>query len=125
MKTKTIQLCEKMFPEMQRLPAFSTLGPADVLESEEFETVIKSYCESENIDLQNIEVNGFLKGFKKQNSQLVNQFIGDVLDFYFTHPDVLASLQNGRKTLFPNQRNLPEIDFDLVIPVFERMNDDE
>ncbi|NRP37544.1 hypothetical protein XMA121_000129 [Marinobacterium sp. xm-a-121] len=125
MKTKTIQLCEKMFPEMQRLPAFSALGAADVLESEELETALKSYCESANIDLQNIEVNWFLKGFKKQYSQLVNQFIADVLDFFFTHPDVLASLQNGRKTLFPNQRTLPEIDFDLVIPVFERMSDDE
>lgn len=111
-----------MFPEMLRLPAFSALAPEDFLESEELEAVLKAYCETENIDLQNVEVNFFLKGVRKQNSQLVNQFVADLMDFYFTHPDVLAFLQAGRKTLFPNQRTLPEIDFDLVMPVFERMS---
>lgn len=109
-----------MYPLSQRLPSFESLD----INLEQFEPslegLIESFIKEQHIELASIDVNDFLKLFKNKHPKEASELINSSLSLYFTHPTVLVEIQSGRKTLFPNYRSLPDIDFDLLIPVFER-----
>jgi hypothetical protein len=112
-------LC-KMYPASQKLPSFESLD----VDLEKFEpnteALISSLVSEHKIVLTCADVNDFLKLFKKKHPKEAGDLINASLSLYFTHPTVLIKIQSGRKTIYPNYRALPDIDFDLLIPVFER-----
>lgn len=70
-------------------------------------------------DFVSQDVNDVLKAIRRENPEVMNRFIVRSLEVYFSAPQVVSVLRNGATTLFPNQRILPDIDFDLLIPVVE------
>jgi hypothetical protein len=117
----TFKIYEKMFPESNGiLPAFVNINHSELIIDYEVESILGSLIVDEGIDLENIEINTFLKCFKKASYVIANDFITKAINFYFSHPHVLENIQNGRVTIFPNYRSLPDIDYDLLIPVIEK-----
>jgi len=114
-----VLLC-KMYPLSQRLPSFESLDVSLGLFESNTEVLISSLISEHQIEMATVDVNEFLKLFKKTHPKEAGDLINGSLSVYFTHPSVLIKIQSGRKTLFPNYRTLPDIDFDLLIPVFER-----
>lgn len=108
-----------MYPTGNRLLGFEQLNTAVDFDAELELSVVKAIKQLDN-NIDEFEINTLLKALKKIDMQSINQFIELSMEFYFTHPKVLESIQDGRQTLFPNARTLPEIDFDLLIPVFEQ-----
>ena len=114
-------LLNKMFPgePCSGLPSFSELG----LNSEQ-----EFSLSSVNVPLPALgrrsedeaDVNDILKELKSVDFEQVQHFISQALDFYFTHPKVLAILQKGHTPLYPHVRNLGDIDYDLLAPVLEK-----
>lgn len=114
-------LLNKMFPGGKKLPPFSDLKGANFIEKfSELDELLDKFVTDEGDNLEILNINDVIRGLKKNNSNLVLNFVQGALDFYFSHPKVLGIIQEGRETLFPNRRSLPDIDFDLLIPVFER-----
>ena len=60
------------------------------------------------------DVNDVLKRLRAQDYGLAQSFVSKALDVYFTHPDVISALSMGRTTLFPNERILEDIDYNLL-----------
>ncbi|MBA6257118.1 MULTISPECIES: hypothetical protein [unclassified Colwellia] len=114
-----VLLC-KMYPASQKLPSFESLDVNLELFEPNTEALITSLISELKIELTCVDVNDFLKLFKKKHPKEAGNLINTSLSLYFTHPTVLINIQSGRKTIFPNYRTLPDIDFDLLIPVFER-----
>lgn len=113
-------LLNKMFPgDMNTgIPSFSELDlnveknfrMADMrLITTELET-----CSDE------VDVNETLKELKAVNFEQVQRFIGQALELYFTHPKVVAVLQQGYTPLYPHVRSLDDINYDLLAPVLEK-----
>lgn len=106
-----------------KLPPFSELNISKIdLNQSILEFFIR---EASLVDLDKISINDFLSYMKKKDSSKVSEFINYSLDLYFTHPKVTSSIQNGRSVLFPHQRYLKDMDYDLLIPVFERGGENE
>ena len=121
MDSTTFKIYRKMFVKgADKLPAFDSIDTSSLVLNPQAESALNELIAEQGIDLQEIEINELLKRFKKVAFAVANQFIADAISFYFSHPQVLASLQQGRTTLFPNSRTLPDIDYDLLIPVMEK-----
>lgn len=120
MDKNVLKIYCKMFPETRGdLPAFSNIDTTGLLEKFDATQVINNLIADQKIDLDDIEINAFLKLFKKESYEIANGFIEVAISFYFSHPQVLSMLQGGRITLFPHYRAMPEINYDLLIPVVE------
>ncbi|SBS40443.1 hypothetical protein MSP8887_04388 [Marinomonas spartinae] len=119
MDSFSFSICLKMFPGKEKLPSFSAIDNLNFFFDADVENMISEYILDNAVDLNNIEINEFLKRLKKFNYILTNRLINDAIDYYFSHPAVLSSLQGDRVPLFPNYRSLPEINYDLLIPVIE------
>ena len=65
------------------------------------------------------DVNETIKRLRAIDASLAQALVETALDLYFTHPQVTSVLQQGRTTLFPHERSLDTIDYDLLEPVFE------
>lgn len=112
---------DKMFPSsMQGLPGYSLLESPYFVTHHQHVQLLNELVIAQHIDIEKIEVNQLLSAFKKYARQEATDFIEQATRMYFTHPQVLAVIQQGRVTLHPHQRVLPEIDFDLLIPVIEK-----
>lgn len=113
-------LLNKMFPgePSSGLPSFSAL---DLNSEQEFSPssvnlLLPVLGRSED----EADVNDILKELKSLDFEQAQLFISQALDFYFTHPKVLAVLQKGHTPLYPHVRNLGDIDYDLLAPVLEK-----
>lgn len=121
MNSITAKVYSKMFPQnMNDFPSFESIDTSDLFVKKEIEDCLINFVIDSAIDLDRIEINDFLKRFKRLCHIFANEFIDDAIRFYFSHPQVLSVIQNGRTTLFPHSRVLPDIDYDLLIPVFEK-----
>lgn len=110
-----------MFPLNDgNLPAFEELDTSDLIQNQAIEDLLNKLVIGRKIDLETIEINAFLTILKKEYYKIANDFITATIGYYFSHPQVLIKIQDGRKTLFPNPRVLPDINFDLLIPVMEK-----
>lgn len=101
-----------------RLPSFRSLDITEI----DLDSSVEEFFLNETsvINLEEVDVNHLLKSLKKKDNFKVSVFIDSAMELYFTHPLVTISIQNGRETLFPHQRALKDIDYDLLIPVFEK-----
>ena len=121
MDSITFKIYSKMFPGTGgTLPAFACIETSGVLVKKDTESLLNNLIAKQAIDIEKIEINAFLKLFKKMSYTIANKFISDAINYYFSHPQVLTTIQDGKSTLFPNYRSLPDIDYDLLIPVFEK-----
>ena len=113
-------LLDRMFPGggVQGLPSFSSLGePTTSMFVKEGNYNLDhalTVCLSQLHNLDNVDVNDVLKRLRAQDYGLAKSFVSKALDVYFTHPDVISALSMGRTTLFPNERILEDIDYDLL-----------
>ena len=114
------RVLEQMFPVgMKTLPSFASLTDVDL-------GWIDAFCEQfPEFDAQisndaSLDINEHLSTLKKLDNLASKKLIEESLRCYFSHPDVASKLNDGHRTLFPNYRTLPDIDYDLLIPVFER-----
>ena len=65
------------------------------------------------------DINAFLKLLRADHPDFAQKLTDKALSLYFTHPFVTAALQNGHSTLFPHERSLAAIDYDLLEQVYE------
>ena len=65
------------------------------------------------------DINALLKSLRADHPDFAQKLIDKALTLYFTHASVTAALQNGRSALFPHERSLAAIDYDLLEPVYE------
>ncbi len=65
------------------------------------------------------DINTLLKSLRANHPDFATKLTDKALSLYFTHPVVTAALQDGRSTLFPHERSLAAIDYDLLEQVYE------
>ena len=65
------------------------------------------------------DINVLLKLIRADHPDFAQKLADKALTLYFTNATVTALLQNGRSTLFPYERSLAMIDYDLLEPVYE------
>ena len=65
------------------------------------------------------DINELLKLVRADHPDFAQKLIDKALTLYFAHATVTAALQNGRTTLFPHERSLAAIDYDLLEQVYE------
>ena len=70
-------------------------------------------------DKSTSNINALLKLIRADHPEFAQKLTDKALTLYFTHATVTAALQNGRSTLFPHERSLAAIDYDLLEPVYE------
>ena len=66
------------------------------------------------------DINELLKSLRADHPDFAQKLADKALSLYFTHATVTTALQNGRGALFPHERSLAAIDYDLLIPVYEK-----
>ncbi|MEJ2744020.1 MAG: hypothetical protein P8176_16500 [Gammaproteobacteria bacterium] len=124
-RIKIINLLTRMFPGNadDRMPGFNELFEQielwlDGYEIEALDQLL-SLCNSEG---DAADVNELIKRMRRENPDLINRFLIQAIEVYFSNSKVISILKNGETTLFPHQKLLPNIDFDLLIPVLELDN---
>ena len=65
------------------------------------------------------DINAFLKLLRADHPDFAQKLTDKALSLYFTNPEITAALQNGHRTLFPHERSLAAIDYDLLEQVYE------
>ena len=65
------------------------------------------------------DINELLKSLRADHPDFAQKLADKALSLYFTHATVTTALQNGRGALFPHERSLAAIDYDLLEPVYE------
>lgn len=115
-------LLAAMFPgdPAHNVPGFAALGlDVDALGHPEAVQAVGRAL-SELPEAETAEVNEILRALRKTHHEVAQAFIDAALVAYFTAPDVIRALRGGPETLFPHSRTLPDIDYALLEPVFER-----
>lgn len=121
-------LLQRMYPGdgTTQMPAFEQLNadPSSFID--------QAYIDQINIqlsllssDLIKDDVNMIIKQLKTNIPEQMEHLIISSLTYYFTHLETVKTLRSGEETLFPNERQLPEFDFDLLTPVWQRHNGDK
>ncbi len=65
------------------------------------------------------DINELLKSLRADHPDFAQKLADKALSLYFTHATVTTALQDGRGALFPHERSLAAIDYDLLEPVYE------
>jgi hypothetical protein len=115
-------LLAAMFPgdPARKVPGFAALGlDAGALADSEMAQAVGRAL-SELPQTETAEVNEILRALRKSHPEAAQAFIDAALNAYFTSPEVIRALRSGPETLFPHAWTLPDIDYALLEPVFER-----
>lgn len=115
-------LLAAMFPgdPAHNVPGFAALGlNADVTsDAEVLRTMASALAELPQVEAT--DVNEILRSLRQSHYDMAQAFVDAALVAYFTAPEVIRALRCGPETLFPHARTLPEIDYALLEPLFER-----
>ena len=114
------ELIDRMIPfdSEKRMPCFSDiLTLNDILISKSQIKELQALLEHEDLPIKGSNIEGILKWLRKKNYSLVKDFEIKLLETYFSNPIIIEKLTGGSSTLFPHQKSLPEIDFELLEPV--------
>jgi len=115
-------LLAAMFPgdPERKIPGFSALGlTSGALGNLKLMQAI-DHALADQSPIETTEVNEILRALRKAYPETAQAFIDAALTAYFTAPEVIRVLRGGPDTLFPHARTLPDIDYTLLEPVFER-----
>jgi hypothetical protein len=111
-----------MFPgdAARKVPGFAALGldARALADSEMVHAIGRALDDLPQIETA--EVNEILRALRKLHPEVARDFIDAALVAYFTAPEVICAVRGGPETLFPHAWSLPDIDYALVEPVFER-----
>lgn len=123
-------LLDRMFPgdETRGLPRFSIAcaatgtetGPLLGLAPELLATLQAALAALPPEEAEAADVNIPLKALRKAAPEAAQAFTLAALDRYLSAPQVVRTLRGGPAVLFPHPRALPEIDYELLLPVMER-----
>lgn len=117
-----LPLLSSMFPGSKCVPGFSDLD-----ESIELAASIRNIDEAASayvlIRAQNsdLDINAIIKLMKLGKTFDVTDFLNSALEVYFSSTIVVSQLTNAPVPLFPNERVLSDIDYDLLEPVYIRI----
>jgi hypothetical protein len=115
-------LLAAMFPgdPARKVPGFAASGlDAGALGNSEMAQAMDRAL-SDLPQTQTAEVNEILRALRQSHPETAQAFIDAALVAYFTAPAVIRALRGGPETLFPHVWTLPDIDYTLLEPVFER-----
>ncbi len=115
-------LLAAMFPgdPARKVPGFAALG-LDAVALANPEVVYAVGCALSDLPrTETAKVNEILRALRKSHPEATHAFIDAALIAYFTAPKVIRALRGGPETLFPHSWTLPDIDYALLEPVFER-----
>ncbi len=116
------KLLAAMFPgdSERKAPGFAALGlNSGALDSSELVQAMDGAL-ADLPPIETAEVNEILRALRKSHPETTQAFIDAALTAYFTAPEVIRALRGEPDTLFPHARTLPDIDYTLLEPVFER-----
>jgi hypothetical protein len=122
LSSDSLALLYYMFPGNEIVPGF-----LDLDKKEELATSIRNIKEASSIYFivheQNpgLDINGILKLMKKDKKIDMTVFLDSALEVYFSSPEVVRSITRSPVPLFPNERVLPDFNYDLLEPVYMRM----
>lgn len=114
------ELFDKMIPSdvEKSLPNFSSiLSLEDISISQSYINELQLLLEQKNGLNEVDDINFLLTWLRKQNYSAVRELEKKLIEAYFSNPVVIEKLTGGESTLFPHQKILPEIDFELLEPV--------
>jgi len=77
---------------------------------------------STELVLGEADVNTDLRALRRLNPLLLEEILSKALEVYFSSPDVTTKITTTPSPLFPSQRVLPDINFELLIPVVDLGN---
>ncbi|MEM6577497.1 MAG: hypothetical protein AAF678_03320 [Pseudomonadota bacterium] len=115
-------LLDQMFPGDARrgMPRFSDVcDPVDGLLDFDRQSRLCSMLDAVDLS-QTDDINTVLRDLRQQDPDLMRGFIENALEAYFSAPEVMEAANGTPATLFPNARALPDIDYALLEPVYER-----
>lgn len=119
-------LLDRMFPgdDSRGLPRFSdacaATDPLLGLTPDLLATVQTALAALPPEEADAADVNLPLKALRKAAPEAAQAFTLAALDRYLSAPQVVRTLRGGPAVLFPHPRALPEIDYELLLPVMER-----
>jgi len=111
-----------MFPgdPASKAPSFAALGfDASTLDNLDLVQLLDCAL-SDFPQTKMTDINQLLSVLRNSHPQLIKEFIDAALVAYFTAPQVIIAIRGGPETLFPHVWPLPDIDYELLEPVFER-----
>ncbi|WP_415890291.1 hypothetical protein ACMXYV_02935 [Neptuniibacter sp. SY11_33] len=119
---EALELLDSLFPGNDRVPGFNQLEERSKLASsiKYLDQVVPLYLNVRG-QLPDGGINEYLKLMKKDKSIKTQDFLESALEVYFSVPEVVRAATGAPVPLFPNQRVLPDVDFDLLEPVYIRM----
>ncbi|MBY6081854.1 hypothetical protein [Ruegeria arenilitoris] len=108
-------LLDHMFPAdaRRRIPGFRSSGA--ILDAP---AVLVARIECLFAKHANADINATLKVMRRAAPDEMAAFTIAALEAYYSAPPVVEALRPGPAVLFPHARSLPEIDYDLLEPVF-------
>ncbi|WP_419813557.1 hypothetical protein [Bacterioplanoides sp.] len=117
-----LELLTEMFPGNPEVPGFDQLADRNRLavSIKNVEQVAERYKSARANDMD-ISINDIIKMLKKDSTLDIPGFIESAIEVYFSVPEVVVPLTGSQLPLFPNERSLPDIDYDLLEPVYLRM----
>lgn len=114
-----------MFPgdPARKVPGFSSLrlDASALADPEMVQAVSRALSDPPQTEMA--EVNEILRALRKSHPGVAQAFIDAALTVYFTAPEVIRALRGEPETLFPHAWPLPNIDYSLLEPVFERASE--
>ena len=117
---KVDQFFNHLFPgDVHRgFPCFTSCGikiedylPEDKLRK--LENIIMDYKRKENF-----EINEFIKKIEINNKEFIDDIITSLLEAYFSNENVIKIIRPGYLTLFPNNRNIGDMNYELLEGIF-------
>lgn len=115
------KLLQLMLPGNGQVPGF-----CDLDNHEQIAMKISLYQEAlelyEEITAEglSLDINEALKIMRKRKVIDMDGFLQSVLELYFAHPQVIRSITGTPVPLYPSNRVLPDIDYELLEPVYLR-----
>lgn len=117
------ELLDCMFPgdDTRGIPGFSALGidSGEVCNRDTASAILALLARVPS-DLREEGVDGILRFLRQAEAQNAQDLVNAAIEVYFTAPAVISAITQGPATLFPHARALPDIDYELLEPVFER-----
>ncbi|MDC1120381.1 hypothetical protein OAT72_00770 [Alphaproteobacteria bacterium] len=105
------------------MPSFSEAGLAieDILCEEKITALTDCLKEvSQDTELFNQDITDIVSQLKKNKKIFIEDFLIGVLEAYFSSKSVLDVLHKDQSPVFPNNRQLADVDYDMLMPVVER-----
>ena len=118
-----LALLNHMFPGTEEFPGF-----LDLVNKDELALSVKSIKEVALIyraiqdQNYNLDINETIKLMKLDKTVDTVGFVNSALEVYFSQPEVISKLTGSPVPLFPNERILADVDYDLLEPVYKRIN---